>query len=167
VQICEIALRIFLSVSRHNSFAYSLMEKSMLPYGEPDTLYSIDDLLQGYDRNGPMAFAKSWDFRTYGTYFAMASRRRKPWISALLRLGMTPGLPKAPKEFLERDSAPKLVGIMGGHGLPRSTTGAYAAVARLAKHLTRKGYSIVTGGGPGAMEAGHLGVTFSKQRIRH
>ena len=46
------------------------MEKSMLPYGEPDKLYSIDDLLQGYDRNGPMAFAKSWDFRTYGTYFA-------------------------------------------------------------------------------------------------
>jgi hypothetical protein len=70
VQICEIALRIFLSVSRHNSFAYSLMEKSMLAYGEPDKLYSIDDLLQGYDRNGPMAFAKSWDFRTYGTYFA-------------------------------------------------------------------------------------------------
>lgn len=41
----------------------------MLAYGKPDRLYTSDDLLQGYERDDPMAFAKSWDFRTYGTYF--------------------------------------------------------------------------------------------------
>jgi hypothetical protein len=78
----------------------------------------------------------------------------------LAQAGHDARIAEALKVFLDRPSAPKLVGIMGGHGLPRSTTGAYAAVARLAKHLTREGYLIVTGGGPGAMEAGHLGATF-------
>jgi len=42
----------------------------MPTYGKPDRLYTADDLLDGYDRNDPAAFTKSWDFRTYATYVA-------------------------------------------------------------------------------------------------
>jgi hypothetical protein len=159
VQICNILLCIFFGARRHNSFACSLMDESMLPYGEPDRLYNSDDLLRGYNRDDPMAFAKSWDFQTYATYIVDGAATPRSLDIRLKQAGHDARIAEALKAFLNRE--PKLVGIMGGHGLSRSTAGAYAAVARLARHLTQAGYLIVTGGGPGAMEAGHVGATFS------
>lgn len=49
------------------------------------------------------------------------------------------------------------VAIMGGHGLERSDP-TYGAVARIARSLTRAGLLMLSGGGPGAMEATHLGA---------
>ena len=63
------------------------------------------------------------------------------------------------RSFLKTIQRP-LVGIMGGHSLPRNHP-AYAAIAHLARDLAREHFLLVTGGGPGVMEAGHLGVAFS------
>ena len=46
---------------------------------------------------------------------------------------------------------------MGGHGLSR-TDRAYSQIAILSKRLTEKGFLMISGGGPGAMEATHLGA---------
>jgi len=54
----------------------------------------------------------------------------------------------------------RVVGIMGGHALLR-TDPAYAAAARLASTLCASGRLVLTGGGPGAMEAGNLGAYLS------
>lgn len=61
--------------------------------------------------------------------------------------------------FLELNSPEprKVVGIMGGHSRWR-TNPEYKAVAEIARSITRKGYCIATGGGPGAMEAANLGA---------
>ena len=50
-----------------------------------------------------------------------------------------------------------VVGVMGGHALARDTT-AYAHAARLGHGLAATGLVVVTGGGPGAMEAANLGA---------
>lgn len=52
---------------------------------------------------------------------------------------------------------PRVVAIMGGHSLHRNAD-TYRTVAVVARHLTRSGRLVVTGGGPGAMEAGNLGA---------
>ena len=54
----------------------------------------------------------------------------------------------------------KCIGIMGGHGILRSDE-MYAKTARVAKILTEKGYLVVSGGGPGIMEAANLGAYFA------
>ena len=46
---------------------------------------------------------------------------------------------------------------MGGHAMKRDQP-AYHNVALIARGLTRAGYFVATGGGPGAMEAGNLGA---------
>ncbi len=54
-----------------------------------------------------------------------------------------------------------VVGIMGGHGEPRASA-SYERIVRLAYRLTAAGYLVVTGGGPGIMEAGNLGAYLTR-----
>lgn len=57
---------------------------------------------------------------------------------------------------IDRD---RTVGIMGGHRIRRDEE-RYAAAAHLAATLAGQGAVILTGGGPGAMEAANLGARF-------
>jgi predicted Rossmann-fold nucleotide-binding protein len=61
----------------------------------------------------------------------------------------------------EIDSLPdprRVVGVMGGHDLDRGTAG-YRDAALLGHDLAERGLVVLTGGGPGAMEATNLGAT--------
>lgn len=55
--------------------------------------------------------------------------------------------------------APVGVGIMGGHAVARGTE-AYRRTAHLARELAASGRMVISGGGPGAMEAANLGASF-------
>ncbi|MGZ4436272.1 MAG: LOG family protein [Nocardioidaceae bacterium] len=52
------------------------------------------------------------------------------------------------------------VGVMGGHELGRDSEG-YRSAALLGRSLATSGLTVVTGGGPGAMEAANLGAYLS------
>ncbi len=53
-----------------------------------------------------------------------------------------------------------VVGVMGGHAILR-TDDAYAEAAELGRRLAGAGRTVLTGGGPGAMEAANLGAYLS------
>jgi predicted Rossmann-fold nucleotide-binding protein len=129
-----------------------------MAYGTPKQLYTSEDLLKGYEPDDPMAFTRSWDFLMYRSYVADGGATPKALDIRRAQADHDACIADALKRLLDQDR-PKLVGIMGGHGLTRVDP-AYAAVARLGRHLTDKGYLIVTGGGPGAMEAAHLGALY-------
>ncbi|UVJ40469.1 LOG family protein [Arthrobacter sp. CJ23] len=54
----------------------------------------------------------------------------------------------------------KLVGVMGGHAAQRGTRD-FADAALLGRLLARNGFTVATGGGPGAMEAANMGAYLS------
>ena len=60
-------------------------------------------------------------------------------------------------DFLAHFDERQVVGIMGGHSLLR-TEEAYRQVMTVSKTLAENGFLMVSGGGPGAMEATHLGA---------
>ena len=61
----------------------------------------------------------------------------------------------------------RAVGVMGGHNLERDT-GGYRLAAELGHRLVEAGYVVLTGGGPGAMEAANLGAfTRSPDKLAH
>ena len=51
----------------------------------------------------------------------------------------------------------RVVGVMGGHALERDAA-FYRTVAVTGRALTRAGFTVATGGGPGVMEAANLGA---------
>jgi predicted Rossmann-fold nucleotide-binding protein len=63
----------------------------------------------------------------------------------------------AMNDFLAHFDERQVVGIMGGHGLLR-TDEAYRQVVMVSKTLAENGCLMISGGGPGAMEATHLGA---------
>jgi predicted Rossmann-fold nucleotide-binding protein len=136
------------------------MTGDMPGYGKPDKLYTSADLLRGFDPKDTASFVKSWDFGTYRRYISDGDATPTTLGIRLAQAEHDARIAEALKAFLDRKEKPKLVGVMGGHSLSRIDA-AYKAVAQLGRHLTRLGYLLVTGGGPGAMEATHVGATFS------
>lgn len=130
-----------------------------MDYELPTDLYSSDDLLRGYDPTSKMGLAESWDFRVFRQYVADGADNPATLDVRRKQADHDANISDALRRFLAQET-PKLVGIMGGHELSRAEP-AYATVARLARYLTEQGFMIVTGGGPGAMEAAHVGATFA------
>lgn len=124
------------------------------------TLYSVKELLEGYERGKPTSLQQTRDARIYSFYRRHRSAsRRSPILEALACRIHDHAIDNALRDLIDPLDAPalRIVGIMGGHKLMR-TDPRFSDVARIARRLTREGYFLATGGGPGAMEAGNLGA---------
>ena len=122
-----------------------------------DRLYTLPELMEGLDVERPGSlFADSMDGRIYRWFRERRQEAQPGVLEALAERLHDHAIEDAAREFLA--SGPTdVVGIKGGHSLPRSAP-VYAAIVRLGRTLARKGWRVVTGGGPGAMEAANLGA---------
>lgn len=131
-----------------------------VPYNvHRSTLYSPEELYAGYDPAHPETQSTCYDGRVYSHYLEQGKTTRNLRIT-LARSLHDHSISDALHDFLGSYDERSLVGIMGGHGLLR-TDAAYRKVARISKQLTEEGYLMISGGGPGAMEATHLGAWFA------
>lgn len=124
-----------------------------LPY-EPyrARLYDTAELMAG---GSAAAYAATRDQRVYAEYLGHRSV-----VDKLAQRLHDHSVSAARDAFLARARAPfprGVVGIMGSHRTGRDTP-AYRDVARLAHALAGQGFLVLTGGGPGAMEAANLGA---------
>jgi predicted Rossmann-fold nucleotide-binding protein len=125
----------------------------------PQQLYTAEDLLAGFNPWDPIGYALSWDFSIFRQYVSDGGPVPNNVSIQLAQAEHDAGIADALRRFLRSMQRP-LVGVMGGHSISRDSD-AYADVARLTRRLAREGFLLVTGGGPGIMEAAHVGVAFS------
>jgi predicted Rossmann-fold nucleotide-binding protein len=137
----------------------------------PTRLYNAGSLLGGFDPTSPDAsYRKTYDWAAY--LVSMDPKTKLPLADLPADAVMFERLHDfsieyALREFLQpaAGAPPKVVGIMGGHERPRAALlgpadSPYMQIALLAWRLAQSGFTIATGGGPGAMEAGNLGAWF-------
>ena len=132
----------------------------------PAVLYTPEDLSAGFAGAG---FAGMYDTLVYQHFLAhggAAPDIREAIAQRLHDAGIDNALGKALGGWASAHAsdAPLPVGIMGGHAQPRGSA-AYRMAAELSWRLASAGRLIVTGGGPGVMEAANLGAYFSGRAL--
>ncbi|MEM7272364.1 MAG: Rossmann fold nucleotide-binding protein [Actinomycetota bacterium] len=131
-----------------------LGELGDLPYDPtPARLYRPADLYRGFDAGG---FATTMDQAAYRRARVSGQPPIPPREALAQRLhdhGITVALDRFRADH-------RLVGVMGGHALVRGTDGFRQGIA-LGRAIAEAGFCVVTGGGPGAMEAANLGAATS------
>lgn len=146
-------------------------------------VYKASDLLTGFVPGDPASYLATPDWRCYLAAMDKNTRRKRVDVgmddAVFLRLHDL-----AIEEALDAYLRPvdpsfglpkRVVGIMGGHdrdrrekrrdekGVAGDEDAPYMQVAMLAWRLSREGFTVATGGGPGAMEASNLGAWFASR----
>jgi predicted Rossmann-fold nucleotide-binding protein len=111
-------------------------------------VYAPDELFDGLDAG----YEATPDARSYAWF--RQTRSDGDVFASMLRAVHDDSVSDALDELLV---GARVVGVMGGHAMARGTE-AYAGAARLGRALARAGFTVATGGGPGAMEAANLGA---------
>ena len=111
--------------------------------------------MEGYQEGSHEKFAKySIDAQIYA-YFKQT--KRSDVIATLMERIHDHAIDDALDYILSQKTEKDRAGIMGGHSCKRNTP-RFRQIAHLGYALAKAGYFVVTGGGPGAMEAGNLGA---------
>lgn len=134
-----------------------VLPKLNMPYNIfPSYLYSSAVLYSGYNCNEAATFEDCYDTRVYKHYIKNG-KHADDIAETLARSLHDHSVTNALYDLLALYDDYRVVAVMGGHALLR-TDEVYRKVVLISKHLTESGCLMVTGGGPGAMEAAHLGA---------
>jgi len=122
-------------------------------------LYSPEELFAGFSLAG--RYEDSFDYKVYKEYIATGKASPQSIKTSLARRLHDHSISDALYEAIE---GRKVVAIMGGHSMERNQAD-YFRIAKIARELSQAGFLIVSGGGPGAMEASHLGAYFAHKSL--
>lgn len=135
------------------NFIFPILDVPFNAY--PNKLYNKHSLYTDFDYRHPETYFKTKDKMVYDYYkkSLMDLSIKDTLAQRLHDHSITDSL----HEYVARFDEHRLVALMGGHKIQR-TEEIYLQVARLSKALTERGYLMLSGGGPGAMEATHAGA---------
>jgi predicted Rossmann-fold nucleotide-binding protein len=126
----------------------------------PAALYTAADLSAGFAEHG---FAGMYDTVVYEHFKAHGGAVpdiREALAERLHDSGIDDALADATGGWLAKHGPASIVGIMGGHAELRGSL-AYRLAATIGWQVARSGRMVITGGGPGVMEAANLGAYLS------
>ncbi|MEO1451073.1 MAG: hypothetical protein AAFV07_16200 [Bacteroidota bacterium] len=153
---CEIPFEAEIALRQKGAHVYP--KQGGLPY-EPyrKTLYTWQELMEGYAEGND----QSLDWQIYDHF---SESRNNPDINeALCQRIHDHAIDDALRDLVGYDddgmTRLKCVGIMGGHSTGRDKHW-YRQTAFVAQQLAAAGFYVVSGGGPGTMEAANLGAYF-------
>lgn len=119
------------------------------------TLYSSLELMSGFDPARPESVAEMVDFRIFRYFVTKGRAAPAEPVAGMMEALHDNSILQAMLSFLQNNR--KVAAIMGGHDEPRGSD-TFRDVVTLSRRLNDAGYMMASGGGPGAMEATHLGA---------
>jgi len=120
-------------------------------------LYTPDELLSGFDPLDPASFARTRDFQIFQSYVTEGRAATENFFAGMMQSLHDNSITQAVRVLL---AGKRCVAIMGAHQLHRDDP-LYEQIAVLSRDFTRTGLLVASGGGPGAMEASHLGAALA------
>lgn len=164
-----------LSAVAANSYALIFPRVSGKPY-DPfrHGLYTVEELFDAYEPNNPASYFTTTDWLIYESFIKVGADHKPLSPTQYVNNGLDEvffrrvhdnSVNDGLDEFLDHFRGPGkkgIVAIMGGHDKKRSHA-EYRNVAQLSRQLTLERYLVVTGGGPGLMEAANMGAFFAHQ----
>ena len=159
---CQLEAQALQAVLAHGAMVFPPF--SGLPYSPyRGGLYSPEELYAGFEPAHPESYANTPDARIYAHWNSRGAANSPSLLETLAQRLHDHAITDAMEEVLAQQSQGRprrVVAIMGGHSMLRGQPD-YRAVAELARELARLGFFLVSGGGPGAMEATHVGAWFA------
>lgn len=124
-----------------------------------EMLYTPAELFAGFTPADASSFTRTLDFMIYREFVMDGGTRPTNPYQGMMRSLHDCTITESLDELTSRRKA---VAVMGDHALARDSA-AYMHIANLAQKLAAAGYLVCTGGGPGAMEASHLGAALAAE----
>jgi predicted Rossmann-fold nucleotide-binding protein len=111
--------------------------------------------LEGYHPENPLSYAETLDFQIF-RYFVITGRSTPTdALASIMEALHDNSITQGVLSFLLRQE--RVVAVMGGHDEERGSP-SYRSVLKISRKLALQGFLLASGGGPGAMEATHLGA---------
>ncbi|MBN1696624.1 MAG: hypothetical protein JW881_03830 [Spirochaetales bacterium] len=126
------------------------------------TLYTANELYRGFDPEKPDTIENTPDAVIYRHYLETGKDTPPSIYESIARRLHDHSITDALHDITDAVPERNIVAVMGGHSLLR-TDPDYRKVVMLSKSLVEKGYFMLSGGGPGAMDAAHLGAWCAKR----
>jgi predicted Rossmann-fold nucleotide-binding protein len=145
--------------------AYVIPPLAGRPYRtQPSRLYTPDDLAEGFATGGFAAMYDTVVYHHFRTHGGATPEIREALGQRLHDHGIDNALADVTRSWLAEHGPASVVGVMGGHAVARGTA-TYRLAATLGWELARADRLVVTGGGPGVMEAANLGAYLSSRPL--
>ncbi|AFL89314.1 hypothetical protein Terro_3083 [Terriglobus roseus DSM 18391] len=137
------------------------MDEMSIPFNPlREDLYTPDALFGAFDPADSTSYERCADIKILSYFWRMGTNPTKFTGAATLEALHDNSISRGISRYIAK--FPNVVAIMGGHGMKRNDP-AYAGVAHIAYELAKSGFLLISGGGPGAMEATHLGAFHSNK----
>ncbi|WP_033343472.1 LOG family protein [Catenuloplanes japonicus] len=135
--------------------------QTSIPYPtHPARLYTAEEISAGFPEHGFDGMYDTVVYRHFRDNGGAVPAVREALAQRLHDHGIDNALAYATHAWLAAHGPASVVGVMGGHAVARGSD-AYRLAATLGRSLARRNRLVVTGGGPGVMEAANLGAYLS------
>ena len=128
-------------------------------------LYGHTELYNGFSYSDHSTYKSTNDYLIYQYYESKGKAEPTSIKDTLAQRLHDHSITDSLHDYLALWDSHRVVAIMGGHSLRRDSAD-YRNIVLISKALAEKGHLMVSGGGPGGMEATHLGAWMAHRDVK-